>query len=108
MPDHRDAPLCHAVYFTLRDASEEKRKALVASCQEYLDGHPGVRHFSVGELAEDFDRPVNDRRFHVALTLVFENTASHNAYQASARHREFIDRNQENWAEVRVFDSYVA
>lgn len=102
-----DQRLAHMVFFTLKDASEPARLKMVEDCREYLDGQPGVLHFSAGMRGEEFDRPVNDAVFHVALHVVFENKAAHDAYQSAPRHIEFIERNKANWEQVRVFDSYV-
>ncbi len=97
-------PFGHMVFFTLRDDSPEAQQRLVKSCHTYLSQHPGVIHFSSGTLA-DTARPVNDRAFHVALHLVFDSRASHDAYQAAETHQTFIAENKDNWAQVRVFDS---
>jgi hypothetical protein len=99
--------LSHDVYFSLNDASPAARDALVAACQKYLTGHPGVVSFSAGVLASELNRPVNDRDFDVALHIVFDGKASHDKYQDAARHKQFIEENQKNWKKVRVFDSLV-
>ncbi len=102
-----DPLLAHDVYFTLHDASEAARARLVAACKKYLTGHPGTVFFACGPLAADYDRPVNDRGFDVALHLVFESPAAHDAYQVAPRHEQFIAENRDNWKQVRVFDSLV-
>jgi hypothetical protein len=48
---------------------------------------------------------VNDRDFDVALFIVFESHAAHDAYQVADRHETFIAENAPNWAKVRVFDA---
>ena len=97
----------HMVYFSLKDASTEACDHLVAQCQEYLSGHPGTLFFAAGKLG-DTTRDVNDRDFDVALHLVFEDRAAHDAYQVAERHDVFIDANKANWQQVRVFDAYVS
>lgn len=99
--------LAHMVFFTLEEDSDASREALVAACQKYLSGHEGTVYFSVGTLADDLQREVNDRDFHVALHLVFANKAAHDKYQTSPRHLKFIEENKDRWSRVRVFDSYV-
>jgi hypothetical protein len=96
--------LSHAVYFLLQDRSAAAVARLLASCREHLTGHPGTVFFSVGTCAA-FDRQVNDRDFDVALTIVFESQAAHDAYQTADRHETFIAENATNWAKVRVFDA---
>ena len=104
-----DAPpaLAHDVYFSLNDASDGAKTALVAACKQYLTGHEGEVSFSAGVLAAELNRPVNDRDFDVALHIVFASKAAHDKYQDAARHKQFIEENQKNWKKVRVFDSLV-
>ncbi len=104
MADSPDRPLAHLVYFTLNEGAS--REELIAACREHLTGHAGTLHFSVGERAEQYDRPVNDEGFHVALVLVFESDRAHDAYQTSDRHKQFLAEQLPNCASVRVFDSY--
>ncbi|MCU0709696.1 MAG: Dabb family protein [Pirellula sp.] len=97
--------LSHMVYFTLHDPSSENVRGLLAACHKYLDGHPGVVYFSVGTLNRDLARPVNDHGYDVALNLVFESRAAHDAYQVEPRHLQFIEEQKSHWKQVRVFDS---
>ena len=103
MPQH----LSHDVYFTLPDNTAAAGAKLVADCKKYLGGHPGEAFFACGTRAEDFRRDVNDQKFDVALHIIFEDQAAHDAYQAAARHDQFIAENKANWKQVRVFDSLV-
>ncbi len=97
--------LAHNVYFTLHDDSEAAQQALVKACRTHLADHPGMQHFFVGRRKTEFQREVNDLDFHVALNIVFEDRTSHDGYQTAERHFKFIEENQENWSQVRVFDS---
>jgi hypothetical protein len=99
--------LAHHVYFKLVDASARAREKLLADCERYLAPHKGIVFFAVGTLAEELARPVNVRDWDVALHIVFENQAAHDAYQVTPEHEAFIAANKENWAAVRVFDSVV-
>jgi len=99
--------LAHNVFFTLNDDSDEAQEQLVSSCHRYLKDHPGVVFFAAGRLAPDLTREVNDRDFHVALHVIFEDRASHDAYQEAEDHKKFIEENRANWKQVRVFDSDV-
>ena len=100
--------LAHMVYFKLRESSGNAKEKLVVACKKHLSGHEGTVYFSVGILAKDLDREVNDLDFDVALNLVFRNKAAHDTYQTHPRHLKFIEENKESWAGVRVFDSYLA
>ena len=101
------AMLQHDVYFSLTDGSSEACERLVQSCHRYLRDHPGVVYFSAGVLEEGLDREVNDQDFHVALHVLFEDRAAHDAYQTAPDHLAFIAENEAAWASVRVFDSSV-
>ena len=99
--------LAHNVYFTLNDASQEKKTELVQECHTYLKDHHGVVFFAAGTLSAEHDRPVNDRDFDVALHVIFDSAASQDTYQTAPDHLTFIERNKGNWKQVRVFDSLV-
>lgn len=99
--------LAHMVYFSLKDSSPAAQEQLVAACQRYLKKHKGVVYFAAGTLAKEFNREVNDQDFHVALHLVFASKADHDRYQVHPEHNKFIEEQRDNWAKVRVFDSYV-
>jgi heme-degrading monooxygenase HmoA len=99
------ASLVHNVFFRLIDNSDAAKAKLIAACKKYLTGHPGEVFFSVGTLAAEYARPVNDRDFDVALLVVFRDRAAHDAYQKAERHTTFIAESKDNWHSVRVFDS---
>ena len=99
--------LGHMVYFTLKDNSPAEVSRLLAAAKKYLGGHPGVVHFSVGTVAPDMAREVNQRDFDVALHLIFESREAHDEYQAHPRHADYIKECKDNWARVRVFDANV-
>ncbi|HAY81919.1 MAG TPA: stress responsive protein [Planctomycetaceae bacterium] len=108
MADATEQQLGHMVYFTLKDSSAAAIETLVAAAKNYLSGHPGTVYFGAGTLVSDLDRPVNQRDFHVALHVVFESRAAHDAYQTHERHLQFIAENKDNWEAVKVFDAYVS
>ena len=98
--------LAHHVFFKLNDRSDEAIETLLAACKKYLDDHVGLISFSVGRRDRELDREVN-ADFDVSLHCVFQDRPSHDAYQPSERHLQFIEENKETWAEVRVFDSTI-
>lgn len=100
--------VAHMVYFSLHESSPETKRKLLDACKKYLSDHDGTVYFSVGVLAEDMAREVNDRNFDVSLNLVFQNKAAHDQYQNHPRHLKFIAENKQVWKNVRVFDSYLA
>ena len=99
--------LAHHVYFTLHDASPAAQQKLVDACNKYLTNHPGAVYFAAGTRATQYNRPVNDTNFDVALAVVFQDDAAHDAYQDAPRHLQFIAENKANWKQVRVCDAHV-
>jgi hypothetical protein len=97
--------LVHSVYFSVAGKDAKDREKLIRACKEHLSKHPGEVFFTVGPLAEDLKRDVNDRDFDVALTIVFEDRKAHDVYQDAPRHKKFIEENKSLWSKVRVFDS---
>ena len=97
-------PNAHHVFFVLKERSDENCRHLVQEIRSHLSNYPGQIYFEVGTRDRGLDREVN-QDFDVSLHTVFENREAHDAYQDAPRHREFVERNVENWAEVRVFDS---
>ena len=95
----------HNAFFTLKDASPESIRDLIADCTTYLAPLDGILFFAAGAREEECTREVNDEDFHVALTVLFETRAAHDAYQTADGHNRFVERNRDNWAQVRVFDS---
>src|SRR5690242_12906107 len=99
--------LAHNVYFALNDNSEAAKQKMIDACKKYLATHPGTVFFACGVLEPELDRPVNVRDFDIALHVVFESRAAHDAYQEAPLHHQFIAENKPNWKQVRVFDSIV-
>ena len=101
--------LGHMVYFTLKDRSPAEGRGAGGRLPEILDRDiPGTTFFAVGTLVPDLTRPVNQTDFDVALQVVFESRAAHDAYQVAPRHVQFIEENKANWERVRVFDANVS
>jgi hypothetical protein len=98
----------HMVFFDLKDPSAANRDKVLATAKQYLSGHDGAVYFSVGTIAEDLKRDVNDRDFSVALHIVFEDKAAHDRYQTHERHLKFIAETKDLWKKVRVFDAYLS
>lgn len=106
--DAAEPQQAHMVFFTLAEDTKQNQEALIAACQKHLSGHDGTVYFSVGSRAEDLERDVNDRDFHVALHLVFANKQAYEKYATHPRHLKFIEENEHRWGKVRVFDSYLS
>lgn len=100
--------LSHDVFFTLKDSSPGACQALVDACHRHLGGIDGIAFFTAGTREISSARDVNDDAFHVALHVVFPDQATHDAYQTAPTHADFIAACEDNWEQVRVFDSVVS
>jgi quinol monooxygenase YgiN len=98
--------LAHSVCFSLHEPTPENRRKMVDACHKYLTNHPGVVFYAAGECSS-YDRDVNDRNYEIALHVVFEDHAAHDAYQIAPRHKQFIAECKAMWKQVRVFDADV-
>ena len=99
--------LTHCVFFALKNNSPENCQALVDECNTYLNRPEGVVSMHVGIRDADLDREVNDTDFDVSLVIVFQSRAAHDVYQDHPEHLKFIERNNQTWSSVRVFDAFV-
>jgi hypothetical protein len=95
----------HAVYFWLRpDLSAEQQAAFVRGLQS-LRGIETVQHGWIGVPAAT-DRPIIERSYSYALTLVFANDAAQEAYQVDPVHERFREEfGQGYWERVLIYDS---
>ena len=99
--------LAHNVFFTLKNTSGKAVEALIEDCYSYLKDIPGIIYFSAGSLIEEHNRDVNIRDFQVGLHVIFVNKNYHDKYQVAEKHNIFVERNKDNWAQVRVFDTCI-
>jgi hypothetical protein len=95
----------HMVFFKLTDSSPKSRAHFAGLCHKYLAKIPGITYFSVGALADDLSRDVNDKNFDIALHVVFEDRAAHDVYATHPDHLKLIELGAPLWTKVRVFDS---
>jgi hypothetical protein len=94
----------HAVYFWLRpDLTVQQRDAFVRGLQS-LRAIETVRAGWIGVPAAT-DRPIIDRSYSYALTVVFADDAGHEAYQVHPVHDRFREEFGSFWTRVQIYDS---
>ncbi len=93
----------HNVLFTLQGDKLAASQQLQSAMEAHLRSIPGVRHLWTGRPLPA-ERPVIDNDYDVALCVVFDDKAAHDAYQTHPRHLEFIKQAGRYWAKVRVID----
>jgi hypothetical protein len=99
------AEQAHMVFFKLTDPSAKSRTHFAGLCHKYLAKIEGITYFSVGVLADDLSRDVNDKDFDIALHVVFKDRAAHDVYATHPQHLKLIELGKPLWTKVRVFDS---
>jgi len=94
----------HTVLFWLNEeAGEGKRQQIIDDCKSLLGSISTVRFLAVGSPAGTA-RGVVDNSYDVGLVVHFADKAGHDHYQESEQHLKFIERNQETWSRVLVYD----
>lgn len=100
--------MVHNVFFTLEDKSETAVNKLINDCHKYLKVIDGIIFFAVGPRVTEYQRPVNDQEFDVALHIAFTDKAAHDKYQVSDNHQAFLAENKPNFKSIKVCDSFIA
>jgi hypothetical protein len=94
----------HSVYFWLRpDLTAEQQQSFVRALQS-LRAIENVQHGWIGRPAGT-DRPIIERSYSFALTLVFADAAAQGAYQVHPVHDRFRQDFGDFWSRVLIYDS---
>ncbi len=94
----------HTVYFWLKkDLSQEQIKVFEKGVKS-LTAIESVKQGFVGKPAST-DRPVIDRSYSYALTIIVDDLAGHDAYQEDAIHKKFIADCGTFWSKVQIYDA---
>jgi len=94
----------HSVYFWVKPGTPAAAvEQLKADCQALLIRIPTVRHLWAGKPTMT-PRDVVDNSYTIGLTVILDDSAGHDVYQAHALHLEFIARNKMHWSRVQVYD----
>ncbi|MFN0119416.1 MAG: Dabb family protein [Blastocatellia bacterium] len=96
--------LVHAVYFWLDPNLTTEQKAEFVERLHQLPSISSVRHGFTGRPAVT-NRPVIDRTYSWALTLVFDDMTAHDAYQVDPVHQAFVQNCSSMWLRVLIYDS---
>lgn len=94
----------HMVFFWLKQGTpEDQIQYLIEDCKTRLGSIASVKDLKVGRPAGTA-RDVVDNSYDVSLVVLFENREGHDYYQMARQHIEFIERNEEIWERVQVYD----
>jgi hypothetical protein len=97
--------LIHSVYFWLKPELTEAQRADFRRGVESLGGIKAVEKIYVGTPAATGDRPVVERSYSVALTVVVKDVAGHDAYQVDPIHLKFVETCKQYWNRVQIYDA---
>lgn len=94
----------HIVLFWFKEGTPSSAGGVVlADCEQLLKRIPSVRHLWAGRAAMT-PRPVVDNSYDVALCVVYDDQAGHDAYQEHPLHKQFTARHKEHWKRIQVYD----
>ena len=94
----------HSVYFWLDPDLSDAQRAQFVEQARALTQIESVRHGWLGAPAGT-DRPVIERSYSYALTVVFDDEAAHDDYQVHPVHDRFRDECGSFWTRVVIYDS---
>jgi hypothetical protein len=94
----------HSVYFWLADDLTDEKRAKFVEQARALTTLESVRHAWLGTPAPT-DRPIIERGYSYALTVVFDDEAAHDDYQVHPVHDRFRDECGAFWTRVVIYDS---
>ena len=97
--------LIHTVYFWLKPDLTDAQRADFRRGVETLAGIKAVEKLYVGVPAGVPDRPIVDKTFSVALTVICRDVAAHNLYQVDPIHLKFIETCKHLWGRVQIYDA---
>ncbi|HVS53526.1 MAG TPA: Dabb family protein [Opitutaceae bacterium] len=97
--------LVHSVFFWLKPELTAAQRAEFRRGVESLAAVKAVEKIYVGTPAAVADRPVVDRSYSVALTVICRDVAAQNAYQVDPLHLAFVAQFKSFWTRVQIYDA---
>jgi len=96
--------LVHTVYFWLKKDLNSDQIKLFDKGIRSLTTIKSVKQGFVGKPAAT-DRPVIDRSYSYALTIICDDLAGHDAYQEDPIHKKFLADCGTFWSKVLIYDA---
>lgn len=97
--------LVHTVYFWLKPELTAQQRADFRRGVESLSAIKAVDKIYVGTPAATEKRPIIDSSYSVALTVVCQDVAAHDAYQVDPIHLAFVNTFKTFWFKVQIYDA---
>lgn len=96
--------LSHIVVFWLKDDLSDAQRSEFREGLESLKAIESAQGVYVGAPARTGDRPVIDKSYSLALTVLFDSIQDHDAYQVHSLHQNFLRRFGSYWSRVIIYD----
>jgi len=97
--------LVHVVLFNLEAGMSAEELANFEKDLNALATIPSARRCYIGKPASTEPRPVVQTDWDYMLTVVVDDIAGHDSYQAHPIHQAFVESHKRHFAQVRVFDA---
>jgi len=97
--------LVHTVFFWLKPELTAAQRADFRRGVESLAGIKSAEKVFVGAPAATEPRPIIDRSYDVALTVIAKDVAAHDAYQVDPIHLAFVARFKTFWTHLQIYDA---
>jgi hypothetical protein len=97
--------LVHTVFFWLHKNLDGAELAEFRMGLESLKSIEHAKTVLIGTPAEVADRPVLIKNYDYCLTVILEDVAAHDAYQAHPEHLTFLANHKAKFERVCVYDA---
>lgn len=94
----------HVVYFWLKEPNEANKKTFLSYVKEYTSSIDVIQDAFIGTPAAT-DRPVIDNTYTYSIVLAFNSKKDQDIYQEHPVHLKFVEKAQNMWSKVQVYDS---
>jgi len=96
--------LVHSVYFWITADASSKDLEMFRTKLNALKKVSSAEAVYIGKPAAT-DRPVIDRSYDYALTVVFKDIDAHDAYQSDPIHKDFLHNCSKMFEKVVIYDA---
>jgi hypothetical protein len=102
--DKGGSMLSHIVVFWLKDDLSDAQRSAFRQGLESLKAIESARGVYIGAPANTGDRPVIEKSYSLALTVLFDKIQDHDAYQFHPLHQGFLKQFGTFWSRVQIYD----
>jgi len=96
--------LSHIVVFWLKEDLSGAQRSAFREGLDSLKTIESARGVYIGAPAKTGDRPVIDKSYSLALTVLFDTIQDHDAYQVHPFHQAFLKNFGSFWSRVLIYD----